>query len=448
VKSDLLDSPKGITFGPDGSLYVVSSMANEILKIPVTYTGQSIVEKFVTDASFALYQPKHIELFNGKICVSSYLTDDIFCYDEDTGNSLGKLTVSFDRALISRENSIVGPDGEIYVSDNLRNEVLRYDGVTGLFADVVISTENDQLHSISYLTFGPDDNLYVSSNDKIFRFNGHNGDFIDIFASQNTSGISNSQGLSFNKDYLYVSSSDNNRVLRYDSENGMFIDEFIKSRDHELLRPTGNMLDRDGSLYVASQGTNKILQYDAETGSFLNDIQLQNSPNGLTLGDDGIFYISMFDTNEVLSYDPNSEQFTLLLSGLDGLNGPEGLAFDDVNQILYVSSSMNDKIIAYDVMQDLASDVMISSGDGILQKPRGLTMKDGILFVSNNSNNEILKYIPQTNVLENFIQDTGDLIRPGGITFGPNSNLYMVNENDNRVYQYDIELGQLLSVFT
>ena len=122
------------------------------------------------------------------------MTNDIFCYDEDTGKSLGKLTVSFDRALISRENSIAGPDGEIYVSDNLRNEVLRYDGVTGLFSDVVINTENDQLRGPSYLTFGPDGNLYVSSDDKIFRFNGVTGDFIDIFISQNKAGIHNPQG--------------------------------------------------------------------------------------------------------------------------------------------------------------------------------------------------------------------------------------------------------------
>ena len=52
-------------------------------------------------------------------------------------------------------------------------------------------------------------------------------------------------------------------------------------------------------------------------------------------------------------------------------------------------------------------------------------MDDGILFISNNNNNEILKYDPQTNFLNIFIQDTGELIRPGGITFGPNSNLYV-----------------------
>ncbi len=445
--SDEIHSPNGITFGPDGSLYVVSNTNAEILKINDTPDGLSSIEKFVFDASSALYQPKHIEMYDGKVCVSSYLTNDIFCYDEDTGQSLGKLTVSFDRTLISRENSIAGPDGEIYVSDNLRNEILRYDGVTGLFSDVVINTENDQLRSPSYLTFGPDGNLYVSSDNKIFRFNGITGDFIDVFVSQNKAGINNPQGIAIDDDFIYVSSYDNNRVLRYNSVNGMFVDEFVKSRDHELLRPTGSLLDQNGNLYVASSGSNKILQYETPSGKFLNEIILQNSPHGLALNDDFLF-VSLFDSDEVLSYDLKSLQFSSLISGFDGLDGPEGLVFDHVNDILYVSSSLNNKILAYDVKLGVAYDVKVSSGDGLLQKPHGLTMDDGMLFISNNNNNEILKYDPQVNEMQSFVHDTGELIRPGGITFGPSSNLFMINENDNLIYEYDVSMGQLLGVFT
>ena len=156
----------------------------------------------------------------------------------------------------------------------------------------------------------------------------------------------------------------------------------------------------------------------------------------------------MFNTNDVLSYDLNSKQFTLLLSDDDGLYGPEGLAFDAANDILYISSSLNNRIVAYDLEQNTAYEIVINRGDGILQKPQGLAMRDGILFISNSDNNEILKYDPQTNTLDSFIHDTGDLIRPGGITFGPDSNLYVINENDNNVYQYDIKLGKLLGIFT
>ena len=89
-----------------------------------------------------------------------------------------------------------------------------------------------------------------------------------------------------------------------------------------------------------------------------------------------------------------------------------------------------------------------SSGDGLLQKPHGLTMKDGLLFISNSDRNEILIYDPQIDSLNTFIKDTGGLVRPGGITFGPNSDLYVINKNDNRIYQYDVKHSGLLSVFT
>ncbi len=450
ISADEINAPKGLTFGPDGSLYVVSSETNEIMTTKITYDDEPLVEKFVTDRSAALYQPKHIELFDGRICVSSYLTNDIYCYDEDTGESSGKLTVSFNRALISLENSIAGPDGELYVSDNLRNKIIRYDGVTGLFSDVVIKTENDQLQSPSYITFGPDGNLYVSSDDKIFQFDGDTGDFVDVFVSQNKAGLSNPQGLSFNEKYFYASSYDNNRILRYDSESGIFVDEFIESRDNDLLGPIGNVFDNDGNMYVASQGshgTGKILRYDADTGIFLNQIELPNSPHGLALGDD-VLYVSMFDADEVLSYDLNSEEFTPLLFDKVVLSGPEGLVFDAENNLLYVSSSMNNKVIVYDQERDDASYMPVDLGDGILQKPQGLAMKSGMLYISNNNNNEILKYDPQSDALDSFIHDTGDLVRPGGITFGPDLDLYMINENDDRIYRYDVRMGQLLGVFT
>ena len=447
VNSNKLKTPTGITFGPDGNLYVISSKTNEIIQNIISNGELLKTKKFVTDDSLALYQPKQLKIFDDKICVNSYLTDDIHCYEEETGKSLGKLRVSFDRSLISRENSVAGPDGELYVSDDLRNEILRYDGITGLFSNVVVKTERDQLSGPSYLTFGPDGNLYVSSDDKILRFDGDHGTFVDVFISQNKAGLSNPQQLSFDKNFLYVSSYDNNRILRYDLNDGDFVDEFIPSRDHGLQDPVGNVLDKKrGIFYVASTDTNKILQYDVETGQFLNEIKLPSIPHGLELGGDAL-YISMFDTNEVLSYDLNSKQFASLLTTKDGLDGPEGLVFDAKNNTIYVSSSMNNKIIGYDLEKSVGYEIIVAEGNGILQTPQGLSLKDNALFISNHNNNEILRYDLENKILDVFIHDTGDLIRPGGIAFGPYSDIYVINKNNNGVYRYDIQTGSLLSQF-
>ena len=442
VDSTLIKKPHGLTFGPDNYLYVVSSGTNEIV-----WSNEVEAKKFVTDLSSALSQPQHLEVHDNQICVNSYFTNDIQCYDENTGTSIDKVIVAFNRSLISRDNSIVGPDGNLYVPDDLRNKIFRYSGITGLFSDVAITTDDAKLIGPSFLTVGPDENLYVSSNDRIFRFDITTGNFIDVFVPEKSAGLLNPRGLSFDTNYLYVSSSDNNRVLRYDSETGNFIDEFVHSRDNNLMSPVGNELDDKGIFYVSSPLANKILSYDTQTGKFLNEISLPSSPYGLVL-EDNFLYISMFDSNEILAYDLDSKHFTTILSDVDGLDGPADLAFDSKNNILYVSSIRNSKIIAYDLQKDTSYEININSGDGILQRPQGLLIHDNSLFIANTNNNEILKYDLDSHSLNIFIYDTGDLIRPGGITFGPDSYLYVINKKNNQVYRYDVDEEQLLDVFT
>ncbi|MGH1569208.1 MAG: glycosyltransferase, partial [Nitrosopumilus sp.] len=188
--------------------------------------------------------------------------------------------------------------------------------------------------------------------------------------------------------------------------------------------------------------------YDAQTGNFLNKIDLPNvTPHGFVLDKNNTMYVNAFEENHVLSYDLDSKQSILLLSGDDGLDGPRGLAFDAKNNILYISSYTNNKIFQYNVKDNSAHEITINAGNGILQKPLGLTLKEDILFISNQDNDEILKYDPKNNTLDIFIHDIGDLIKPGGIAFGPDSYIYMINEYDNGVYQYDVKTGSLLSIF-
>jgi cellulose synthase/poly-beta-1,6-N-acetylglucosamine synthase-like glycosyltransferase/sugar lactone lactonase YvrE len=448
VNSGEIKTPQGLVFGPDDDLYVVSNATNEIFRISKTSTP-SIQERFIYDFSSALYQPKNLEVFNGKICVSSFLTDDIKCYDEKTGTSLGNLVVSFNRGFAIKENSIIGPDGELYVTDSLRNEIRRYDGITGIFSDVVINTENDQLQGPTYLTFGPDDNLYVGSADnRILRFDGKSGDFMDVFVLKNKGGLNNPHGLLFNENYFFVSSTDNNRLLRYDSINGMFIDEFIGSRDHDMLGPIGAILDKNGHIFISSSVKNKILQYNVYDGKFVDEFNLQYSPHGIVFGDDNILYISSFDTNEIYRYDVITRTSHVLISEKDGLFGPEGLAFDEKNHILYVSSSRNNKIISFDLQNNIASVIRSIAGNGILQNPQGLTIHNDALYISNKDNLEVLKYEPQTKTMVNFIYNAIDPIKPGGITFGPDHSLYVINENNYNVYRYDFKKGEMLDVFT
>ena len=448
VDSSLIKNPQGLVFDPDGNLYVVNHSINEVIKIEMTNDPVGF-EPFVFDRSYNLDQPKILGFNKDNLCVGKFFSGDIQCYDGETGASQGFLVKSFNHGMVGKENSLIGPDGELYVSNNLTGEILRYDSLTGILFDAVVKPDNNRLHGPSDLVFGPDGNLYVSSDDKILKFDGNNGNFLELFVSQNESGLDNPQDLLFDEEFLYLSSYDNNRVLRYNSSSGDFESEFIPSRNNGLHGPVGMVIDKfHNAFYVSNTLKNKILQYDLSTGKFLNEFKLDFSPHRLVLGDDGLLFVSSFASDKVGMYDVQKKQFVSLFSDVDGLSGPDGLAYDSVNHMLYVVSSNNSKLFAYDLNKKNSDLVIPVMGDGVLQNPRGIILHDDSLYIANSENNEILKYTPTTKTLSVFVHDIGDQMRPGGITFGPDSHLYAINEIDNQVYRYDVETGSLIGVFT
>ena len=453
VDSNSVKAPRGLAFGPDGRLYVVSHDASEVIQVSNIADSRSESLPFVSDRSPDLYQPKTLGIHDEKICASNYFTNDVHCYDEKTGKYRGLLAKSFNYGLVARDNSIFGPDGELYVPNNLNGEISKHDSLTGFFSEVVIKTGTDTLRGPSNLAFGPDGSLYVASDDKIFRFNGTNGHFIDVFITKNKSGLDNPQGLSFDDSFIYVSSYDNNRILQYAIGDGTFESEFVPSRDRGLFGPVGTVVDENtGVFYVTSSGGNRIFKYDLNTGSFLNLIDLHSAPHDLISGPNNTLFVSFIgsekEKGEVGLYDLSNEKYSTLLSEEHGLSAPHGLSYDPQNEILYISSNKNHKIFAYDVSAQTYDALIPSEGDGILQHPQGLVLKDNNLYVANSANNEILKYSLDLHTLDVFIRDFSDSMRPGGISFGPDQNLYVINEVDNNIYRYDVEKSGLIDIFT
>jgi DNA-binding beta-propeller fold protein YncE len=68
--------------------------------------------------------------------------------------------------------------------------------------------------------------------------------------------------------HLYVGSSGNNRILRFDGRTGRFLDTFVKHKAGGLKRPSGFAWGPKNDLYVASRESNQILRYDGTTGKF------------------------------------------------------------------------------------------------------------------------------------------------------------------------------------
>lgn len=211
--------PVGITFGPDGNLYVAAGDTDRVLKLSAS-----------------------------------------------TGASLGTFTRG--GALQSPRNVNFGPDGAFYVADGFLGQILRFDGDTGAFDRVFI--QDPSLQGPTSFAFGPDGNVYVVSvlTNRVLRFDGATGALMGPFA---TTGLVQPHDVSFGPDAnLYVTNSGSTVIQRFRGDTGEPIGAFVT--DPALRQPLGMAWGPDGNLYVANQGANEIRRYDGASGASLGTL--------------------------------------------------------------------------------------------------------------------------------------------------------------------------------
>lgn len=145
----------GLTYGPDGNLYVVSQSTHNVMRFDGT-TG-AFIDTFIPAGSGGLLLPSFL-IFgpDGKLYVSSF-TDQVLRYDGQTGDFLDVFAEG--NGLDAPFGMAFGPDDNFYVVSGRSDQVLRYHGTTGTFIDVFAA--HTSLLFPADLTFGPDDNLYV-----------------------------------------------------------------------------------------------------------------------------------------------------------------------------------------------------------------------------------------------------------------------------------------------
>src|SRR5262245_891808 len=61
----------------------------------------------------------------------------------------------------------------------------------------------------------------------------------------------------------------NNRVLRYDGVTGAFIDVFVPNGSGGLAEPQNLTIGPDGNLYIGNWVDGSVKRYDGDTGAYL-----------------------------------------------------------------------------------------------------------------------------------------------------------------------------------
>jgi hypothetical protein len=219
-----------------------------------------------------------------------------------------------------------------------------------------------------------------------------------------------------NGDYFVISNTTNS-VLRYDGATFQYLGAFVSPGSGGLLYPT-DLVFANGDLFVTSANTDAVLRYNGQTGSFI-----------------GAF----------------------VASGTNGINRPTNLLVH--NGQLFVGAWQDTapgEVHRYDLATGAFIDKFVAPGAGGLDDPVGMAFgPDGNFYVAEfapvetGGNNAILRYDGTTGAfIDEFVPEgSGGLIRPAGIQFGPDGNLYVVNLDGDSVLRYHGASGAFLDVF-
>ncbi len=299
--------------------------------------------------------------------------------------------------------------------------------------------------------------------------------------------------------YLLVPDFDKNNVLRFDAATGAFVDEFVSRRSERLNQPWSALIGpHDGNLYVSTghwRGPGQIkavLRYDGTSGEFLDEFVQRGQmemPHAFMFGPDGNVYVGdivnpdVFGFGEggrIVRFDGTTGAFMdeFVTQGSGGLLHPLAHVFGPSgrgpkNLDLYVTDEDGHDVKRYDGTTGAFLGAFVAAGD-LISDPLGLTFgPDGNLYVADFGIGAILRFqgpsgktpggaMPSAgNSGAVFVAaDSGDLLRPLGVIFGPDGNgdghqdLYVSNitfksfyGKDGSVKRYDGLTGAFIDTF-
>jgi WD40 repeat protein len=226
-----LTNPVGLTYGPDGNLYVASSGSNQVLE----YNGTS--GAFIR--TFASIGAPEDLVFgpNGNLYVSSYSSQAVVEFNGTTGANMGIFASG--HGLTTPAGLAFGPDGNLYVSNYQQfstGNVLSFNGATGAFISTFIPTGDGGLSDPSALVFAPNGNLYVTDYfDGVVRgYNSQTGASLGYTTSGGPAptrafdvGIGPDGNVYMSTGSPQSGAGVNSAIFEYSSQTGDFIDSFV-----------------------------------------------------------------------------------------------------------------------------------------------------------------------------------------------------------------------------
>jgi DNA-binding beta-propeller fold protein YncE len=218
-----------------------------------------------------------------------------------------------------------------------------------------------------------------------------------------------------------------------------------------LILLTQEPAQSSSRLYVSNNLTGgasggRVLEFDGNTGQFISQLGSVTTPRELEIGSDGSLYVTSTNANSIQNFAFNNgvQQSTFVASGAGGLQFPEGLAIGPDGNLYVTSGSSSTNVFRFDGSSGNFLNVFAGVASGTASHlefgPNGNlfagTLFSGVVQFNGQTGASLGTFVPAAHF--HFV---------GGMTFGPDHNLYVATASDDSVLRFNGSTGAFIDTF-
>jgi streptogramin lyase len=330
-----------------------------------------------------------------------------------------------------------------------------------------LGSGNGQLNHPDDIAVGAQGNIWVAdqNNNRVSQFN-ENGVYLGLLDPHGAS-VSCPTGIaSDGKGHLWIVEKCNNRVQEFNEAGGL-IRSFgaTGTRPGEFNSPEGIAVDGKGNVWVSDTANARIQEFN-ESGETMRMVGSRGSapgqliePCGLDFDAAGNVYVADWSNNRVEKYNEKGEfitQFGTTGPGAGQLQRPFGLDVDGSGNIWVVDTG-NGRVEEFDSGGEYVAkfgSAGTGSGQFNFSYPAGIEVDSGgRAWVTDTNNNRFEKWRPASSLNPGYASafgasgsGNGQLSHPADVALDSKGNLWVVDENNNRIEEFN-EKGEYLGKF-